>query len=107
MSSPHIDLNNIEDAKNQLNKETDMAFLTDTKPASGHPLFSFADTLAKRARRLAQRKHLSQLLKLDDHLLRDVGVSRDQVRRALESSNSVDVATEVHRVSLSRPGPWM
>ena len=84
-----------------------MAFLTDTKTQSGHPLFNFADTLAKRASRFGQRKHLRRLLKLDDHLLRDIGVTRDQVLRTLEAPSSEDAATSLQRLSLSRPGPWM
>lgn len=84
-----------------------MAFLTDTNSQTGHPLFNFANTLAKRARRLGQRKQLRRLLKLDDHLLRDVGLTRDQVLRSLESTSSVDAATKLQRLSLSRPGPWM
>lgn len=84
-----------------------MAFLTDTKTQSGHPLFNFADRVAKRARRLGQHKQLRHLLKLDDHLLRDIGVTREEVQRRLEPSNSADAATELQRLSLTRPGPWM
>ncbi len=84
-----------------------MAFLTDSKTQTGHPLLNFADGIAKRARRAGQRKHLRRLLKLEDHLLRDIGLTRDQVLRTLESSHSVDAATELQRMSISRPGPWM
>ena len=84
-----------------------MAFLSDTKAPAGHPLFHLADKLAQRSRLQAYRKSLRAVLKLDDHLLKDIGVSRDQVYRALETPDARDAEARLHRLSLSQASPWM
>ena len=84
-----------------------MAFMNDTHTPSGHPLFQLADALRGRSLRRRSKSGLRGMLQLDDHLLRDIGVTRDQVKRAIETPSSRDAADELRRMSLSRPGPWM
>lgn len=84
-----------------------MAYLSDSKAPSGHPLFDLANRLVWRSQRATERRGLKKMLDLDDHLLRDVGVTRDQVRRALNAPNAQDAATELQRLSLLRRTPWM
>lgn len=84
-----------------------MAFLTDTKAPTGHPLFHLADRLTKRVQAQALRKSLTRVLKLDDHLLKDIGLTRDQVQRTLTMPPARDAETELHRLSLMQHAPWM
>ena len=84
-----------------------MAYCNDTSAPTGHPLFNLAEALKKRAERLAERRGLKRMLDLDDHLLRDVGMTRDQVRRSLQKNSPWDAASDLHRLSLTQRTPWM
>ncbi len=84
-----------------------MAYLTDTKAPTGHPLFHLADRLAKRTQVAAYRKSLARILKLDDHMLKDIGVTRDQVRRTLNAPRARDAEVELQKLSLMQYSPWM
>ncbi len=44
-------------------------------------LAGLLDRLAERARQCEKRREYKSLLELDDQILRDVGVTRDEVRR--------------------------
>ena len=84
-----------------------MAHFTEQNRQLGHPLLEFAERIARRALRRKARRELKSLLRQDDYLLRDVGLTRDQVQRALEAPASRDAAEELHRLTLTRPAPWM
>lgn len=44
--------------------------------------------LSKLFRRSAERKAFSELMKLDDHLLRDIGVTRSDLRAMMAGSRT-------------------
>lgn len=53
-------------------------------------------------RNLQTRKDLRLLQSMDVHVLRDIGLTRDEVRRLLSLSNRVDLMWEVERLKLLR-----
>ena len=84
-----------------------MAYTTDNKAPLGHPLFHLADALVGLRQRSRSRHETEKLLSLNDHMLRDVGVSRDQVEEALQSPASQDASEALQRLALKKRGPWM
>ena len=84
--------------------ESDMMFSTDTRSPMGHPLFALANALADRVK---TQRGLRQMLALDAHLQRDIGVTPEKLRQAKDFPTSQDVSDHLRRVSLERPGPWM
>ena len=73
----------------------------------GHPLLSFATRVADRARQIRHRRKLKRLMDLDDHMLKDVGVTRGEIEIATGLPLSVDAATELRRMSLERRQQFM
>lgn len=79
-----------------------------SQPANtGHPLFELSNKLTARIRARRQRKSLATLNELDEHLLRDVGLTREDVSRTLAQPLSVDATTELHRLAYLSPGMRM
>ena len=70
--------------------------------ASGHPIHHLANTLVNRLRQMRRRRGFTRLLDLDDHMLKDIGVTRGEVELAVQLPKSVDAATELRRMSLER-----
>ena len=78
--------------------------MTDTslpRPA-GHPLFALARNLAARRRNAARRRTVKRLLDLDDRILHDIGVTRDEARQAAGRPLSVDPLDELYRAARLR-----
>ena len=84
-----------------------MAHITDTKPTFGHPLFQLADALVGLRHKMRKKGPLETLPQSDDHLLRELGMTRDQVSDVLNARTSQDAAQALHRLSLERRAPWM
>ena len=78
--------------------------MTDTSlpRAAGHPLFALARNLAARRWNAARRRTVKRLLDLDDRILHDIGVTRDEARHAAGRPLSVDPLDELYRAALSR-----
>jgi uncharacterized protein YjiS (DUF1127 family) len=78
--------------------------MTDTTHTrgAGNPLFALASALAERRRNALGRRTVKRLLDLDDRILHDIGVTRDEARRAAGQPLSVDPLTELHRSILAR-----
>lgn len=68
---------------------------TRTSPGLGRALFT-------RLANLVRRRKLAPLLYLDDHMLRDMGITREDVLRARNLPLSRDAGEELNRVMLSR-----
>lgn len=68
-----------------------------TRPSPG-----FGRAVLTRLANLVRRRRLAPLLHLDDHMLRDMGITRDDVLRARSLPLSRDAGEELHRVMLSR-----
>lgn len=79
-----------------------MAYTTFDNSRFGHPIAELAGSLLDRMQRTRRRKALKTLLELDDHLLRDIGVTRDEIEATMQLPLSVDAATELRRISLER-----
>ncbi len=84
-----------------------MAHLTETRALAGHPLFNLADALTGLRQRARNRRDTRKLLELNEHMLRDVGFTRDQVQEALQAPASQDASEALRRLALQRRGPWM
>ena len=76
-----------------------------SRATSGNPLNALARALEIRIGERRARKGISQMLDLDDHMLRDVGLTRNEIHRATHMPLSFDAATELHRISLARSRP--
>jgi uncharacterized protein YjiS (DUF1127 family) len=78
--------------------------MTDTTHTrgAGNPLFALARSLADRRRNALHRKTVKRLLDLDDRILHDIGVTRDEARHAARQPLSVDPLMELHRTTLAR-----
>jgi uncharacterized protein YjiS (DUF1127 family) len=78
--------------------------MTDTTHprGAGNPLFALARSLADRRRNALHRKTVRRLLDLDDRILHDIGVTRDEARHAARQPLSVDPLLELHRSTLAR-----
>lgn len=64
-----------------------------------HPIADLADKLTDRIRSRRERRELLALQDLDDHLLKDVGLTRNDVERTLNLPRSIDASTELHRIA--------
>ncbi len=53
---------------------------------SGHPIDHLASALGERARQRHHRRQYRQMLDYDDHILRDIGISRDNIQSQLARS---------------------
>ncbi len=69
---------------------------------AGHPLHQLSVSLAERIRQYRRRRGFKRLLDLDDHMLRDIGVTRAEVEIAANLPLSVDAGQELRRMSLER-----
>ncbi len=79
---------------------TDMTY-TDIRPVSG--VFSrIAAWAAERHQRRIDRDAFRNLLSLDDQMLKDIGVTRDEVRRASDLPLSVNAALELETLAKNR-----
>jgi uncharacterized protein YjiS (DUF1127 family) len=80
--------------------------MTDTTPTrvAGHPLFALALSLAERRRNAVRRRTVKRLLDLDDRILHDIGVRREDARFAAGLPLDVDPLAELHRASRARQG---
>ena len=78
--------------------------MTDTTQTrgAGHPLFALARNLAERRRNAVRRRTVKRLLDLDDRILHDIGVTRDEARRAAGQPLTVDPLAELYRSAHSR-----
>jgi len=70
--------------------------------AAGHPLFALARSLADRRRNAAHRRTVRRLLDLDDRILHDIGVAREDARHAALLPLHVDPLAELCRSSRAR-----
>lgn len=73
-----------------------------TEPRAGHPIHGLAASLTERIARILRRRKFNTLLDLDDHMLDDIGVLRNEVVDASRLPLSVDAATALRRISLER-----
>lgn len=80
---------------------TDVTLTCDV-PRVGHPIHDLSNRLIDRIRQRRRRRRMTRLLDLDDQMLDDIGVSRGDLEVALRLPLSVDVATELRRMSLER-----
>ncbi len=80
---------------------TDHSILGAAAP-TGHPLFQLAERLASRVVQKRRRKGFNDMLALDDHMLNDIGVQRDEIEYVRRLPLSVDAATELRWISLER-----
>ena len=71
-------------------------------PRAGHPIQDLSNKLVDRIRQARRRRGLKRLLDLDDHILKDIGVTRGEVGIAARLPKSVDAAIELRRMSLER-----
>ncbi len=67
----------------------------------GHPLLDLSNKLTAMLRQRRKRRSLKTLLKLEDHILHDIGLSRDDIQDARTWPLSVDVETELRRATLT------
>ena len=74
--------------------------LRPSRTASGNALAHLGTALDKRIREARARRQMRKMLNLDDHMLRDLGLTRGDIRTATRMPMSVDAATELHRISL-------
>jgi uncharacterized protein YjiS (DUF1127 family) len=78
--------------------------MTDTTHTrgAGNPLFALARSLSDLRRNAVHRRTVKRLLDLDDRILHDIGVTRDEARHAARQPLSVDPLIELHRSTLAR-----
>jgi uncharacterized protein YjiS (DUF1127 family) len=78
--------------------------MTDTTHTrgAGNPLFALARSLSDLRRHAQHRRTVKRLLDLDDRILHDIGVTRDEARHAANQPLSVDPLLELHRSTLAR-----
>ena len=69
---------------------------------AGNPIFALARSLAERRRNAVRRRTVKRLLDLDDRILHDIGVTRDEARQAAGRPLTVDPLDELYRAALSR-----
>lgn len=74
---------------------------------TGHPIQALSAQLMERLRMVRRRRHFNRLLDLDDHMLKDVGVTRGEVEIASRLPLSADAATALRRMSLERRRQFM
>ncbi len=73
----------------------------------GHPIQTLTGQLFDRIKRIRRRRHFNRLLDLDDHMLKDVGVTRGEIEIASKLPLSMDAATELRRMSMERRRRFM
>ncbi len=78
-----------------------MTETTHTRGA-GNPLFALARSLSDLRRHARHRRTVKRLLDLDDRILHDIGVTRDEARHAANQPLAVDPLMELHRSTLAR-----
>ena len=83
-----------------------MTTITATFPRAGFRLSAarLRAWAAEREQRRIDRAAFRTLLGLDDQMLRDIGVTRDEVRRAANLPLSVNAAQELDAVKRARRG---
>lgn len=69
---------------------------------SGHPIHTLTGQLIERIGHIRRRRMFNRLHDLDDHMLKDIGVTRGEVEIAGNLPLSVDAATELRRMSMER-----
>lgn len=67
-----------------------------------HPIHDLSNRLFDRIRQIRRRRGVTRLLDLDDHMLKDIGVTRGEVEIATKLPLSVDAAIELRRMSIER-----
>lgn len=72
------------------------------RPVSGHPIHALSNRLLDRINQLRRRRRMTRMLDLDDHMLKDIGVTRGEIEIALNMPLSADAATELRRMSIER-----
>ena len=77
------------------------------RPHSGDHIGTLGAKLMERVREIRHRRKLKRLLDLDDHMLKDVGVTRGEIEVATNLPLSTDAATELRRMSLERRRRFM
>ena len=70
--------------------------------AFGHPLQRLANALKSRAEERSRRRRMTRLRALDDHMLKDIGVTRGEVDIALSSPWDRNASDMLTRMSLER-----
>ena len=81
---------------------TDFTCTETTHRSNGHPLVDLSNKLTTRINALRQRRKLGALVELEDHRLKDIGLTRGAIRRTLAQPLSVDATTELHRIAYLR-----
>ncbi len=76
-------------------------------PPVGHPIADLSNRLAERIGLRRKRKGFLRLLDLDDHMLKDIGVTRWEVEQASRLPFWADAGTELRRMSLERRNAMM
>ena len=79
-----------------------MTYFDRGRVQTGHPIHALSDRLFERLRQIRRRRGFSRLLDLDDHMLKDIGVTRGEVEIAASLPLSIDAATALRRMSLER-----
>ncbi len=74
---------------------------------SGDHIGTLSSRLIERIREIRTRRRLKRLLDLDDHMLKDVGVTRGEIDVATSLPLSTDAATALRRMSLERRRRFM
>lgn len=74
---------------------------------SGDHIGTLGSKLIERVSEIRHRRRLKRLLDLDDHMLKDVGVTRGEIEIATSLPLSRDAATELRRMSLERRRRYM
>lgn len=69
---------------------------------TGHPIHTLTGQLIERLGQIRRRRQFHRLHDLDDHMLKDIGVTRGEVEIAGRMPLSVDAATELRRMSIER-----
>lgn len=74
---------------------------------TGHPIHTLTCQLIERIAQIRRRRGFNRLQDLDDHMLKDIGVTRGEVEIASTLPLSADAATELRRMSLERRRRYM
>ncbi len=77
------------------------------RPRTNDHIGTLGAKLIERVREIRNRRKLKRLLDLDDHMLKDVGVTRGEIEVATNLPLSTDAATELRRMSLERRRRFM
>jgi uncharacterized protein YjiS (DUF1127 family) len=77
-------------------------FTQDLTRSAGNPIFSLHTNLLARAKARLQRRRFNRMLDLDDHMLKDIGVTYSEVAEASALPLSQDAATALRTMSLTR-----